>query len=99
MTIQVTDVKVRPMKTEGKIVAFADVVLNEGFCVTNVKVINGSKGIFITMPSTKDKAGAFRDICFPINKECRSEIEKNVLAAYNKMQAGGSKPDNDDLDI
>lgn len=93
MSIEVTNVKVRPITSEkSKVVAFVDIVLNDAFCVTNIKIINGSKGIFMTMPSTKDmKSGEFRDICFPINKETRKIIEDRVLEQYYDAVKGNDK--------
>ena len=90
--IQITSVEVRPIESKTKIVGFADVVFDDSFCVTNIKIINGSKGLFIAMPSTKDSKGNFKDICFPINKDARAIIEKQVLDAYEKKSK-------DELDI
>ena len=42
------------------------------------------------MPSTKDREGNFKDICFPTAKELRAEINTVVVEAHNnaleKMQ-------------
>lgn len=35
------------------------------------------------MPSTKDKDGVFRDVCFPIQADTRGRIENVVLNAYD----------------
>lgn len=83
--ITVTDVKVRIPNNTDKIAGFSDIVLNEGFCVKNIKIINGSKGIFISMPSIKDKDGNFNNICYPIDKDNRKEIENAVLNEYKKV--------------
>ena len=87
MSIKVTDVQVRIIERNknSKIVAFADVILNESFCVKNCRIIDGSKGIFVVMPSIKNnKTGNFDDVVYPINKETREEINNAILEKYKK---------------
>ena len=36
------------------------------------------------MPSRKTKHGEFLDVCFPIEKELREEIDDAVLEAYRR---------------
>jgi len=47
-----------------------------------LKVINGTKGYFVSMPSRKRKNGTHQDIAHPINNDMRRMIEDKVLAAY-----------------
>ena len=87
--IKVTSVTVRIPNNTDKIAGFADITIDEGFCVKNVKIINGSKGIFISMPSIKDKEGNYNNICYPIDRDNRKEIETAVLGEFKKK---ASKP-------
>jgi stage V sporulation protein G len=100
MAISVSDVKVRIIdrSKNSKIVAFADIILNEGFCVKNCRVIDGSKGIFVVMPSIKNnKTGDFDDVCYPITKEGRKEIETKILDEYYKQSKDSVKDDTIDI--
>lgn len=97
--IKVTEVKIKPYKGKGSLVAFADVVFNDSLRVNGVKVLDGRNGLFVNMPSNKiEKDGEveWRDIVFPINKESRKEIQDNVLAAYKKEIGGNTKDKKDD---
>jgi stage V sporulation protein G len=47
-----------------------------------MKIIQGSSGYFVSMPSRKRPDGTHQDIAHPVNKEMRAEIEKRVLEAY-----------------
>ena len=80
---------------KGNQLAFASVTINETFVITGVKVMNGENGPFAAMPSTKDKEGNFKDICFPTNKELRADLNAVVVEAYNtaleKMQDRAEK--------
>ena len=59
----------------GKLKAFATVCLADAFLVTGVRVVACEKGITVFMPSMKDKEDEYRDVCFPIKPELRSQIK------------------------
>ena len=67
----------------GKLKAFATVCLADAFLVTGVRVVECEKGITVFMPSMKDKEDEYRDVCFPIKPELRSQINTAVLNAYD----------------
>lgn len=62
--------------------ALASVEFEDSFIVTGIRVIEGSKGLFVTMPQRKAKDNEFHDICFPKTKELRAEISAAVLDEY-----------------
>lgn len=69
---------------KGKQLAFASLTINDCFAITGIKIIDGGeKGPFVAMPSAKDREGNYKDICFPINKELRAEMNAVVMDAYN----------------
>jgi stage V sporulation protein G len=53
--------------------------------VSDIKIINGNNGLFISMPSKKRKNGTFRDIAHPLNSETRRMLEEKILARYNEV--------------
>jgi len=69
---------------EGKVKAAAALVLDDVFVVRNVRLVEGSKGLFVSMPSHKNAAGEFKDICHPINNTVRAQIQSEVFAAYEQ---------------
>src|SRR5687767_109100 len=86
--MEITDVKVIPVDDE-KLKAFVSIVLDACFVVTDIKVIHGPKGLFVSMPSKKRKDGTFKDIAHPLNNHMRQYLEDKVLAVY-RQQVGGS---------
>ena len=70
-------------EAKGNQLAFASVTINDSFAITGIKIMNGENGPFAAMPSTKDKDGNFKDVCFPTNKELRAELNHIVINAYN----------------
>ncbi len=67
----------------GKLRAFATVCLADAFLITGVRIVECKKGITVFMPSTKDKDDEYRDVCFPIKPELRSQIDTAVLNVYD----------------
>ena len=81
--ITITDVRIKLVDIEGKrIKAIASITIDNSFVVNDLKVIDGSKGIFVAMPSSKAKDGTLRDIAHPIKQEARDVISSAVLEKY-----------------
>ena len=88
--MNITDVKVF-LRPADPLKAFANIVIDDAFIIKNIKVIEGKNGLFIAMPSQKNKNGEYRDIAHPLNTETRNEIERLVIEKYN--EALNEKPE------
>lgn len=84
--MQITDVRVRKIATEGKMKAIVSVTFDNEFVVHDIKVIEGQNGLFIAMPSRKTPDGEFKDIAHPINTLTREKIQKSILDEYEKIK-------------
>jgi stage V sporulation protein G len=82
--MEITDVKVIPVDDE-KLKAFVSIVFDGDFVVTDIKVINGPKGLFVSMPSKKRKDGTFKDIAHPLNNKMRQYLEDKILGVYKQQ--------------
>ncbi len=80
--MEVTDVRLRRVETDGRMRAIASITLDNEFVVHDIRVIDGNAGLFVAMPSKRTPDGEFRDIAHPINSGTRSKIQESVLAAY-----------------
>ena len=67
----------RPMK------ALADIVVGDSLLIKGIKVVNGKNGLFVSMPQEQSKDKKWYDSIRCLTTECRDEITKVVLAAYN----------------
>lgn len=111
-----------------KLQAFCSVTFNDDFVVRDLKIIGGSKGPFVAMPSRKlmdrcprcsgknhlrarhcndcgakldpnraekDKRGRARlhtDIAHPINSNCREQIQRQILEAFEEEVIRSKQP-------
>ncbi|EAE8345972.1 septation protein SpoVG [Listeria monocytogenes] len=83
--MQVTDVRLRRVETDGRMRAIASITLDEEFVVHDIRVIDGNNGLFVAMPSKRGVDGEFRDIAHPINSDTRAKIQEVVLAEYERV--------------
>ena len=88
------------MKIEAKVTiyekdnikALAMIKLDEVFMVSGIRVIEGKKGLFVSMPSKKtnkkDENGnvIYQDIAYPLTFELRDEISKTILEMYHQQK-------------
>ena len=79
--MEITEIKLT-LRNESKLKGFANITFDESFVVRGLKIINGEKGLFVSMPSKKRSDGTFQDIAHPINSNTRRMIEEKVLKAY-----------------
>jgi len=89
--MEITDVKVIPVDDE-KLKAFVSIVFDQCFVVTDIKIIHGPKGLFVSMPSKKRKDGTFKDIAHPLNNQMRQYLEERVLSVYRQQVPEKSDP-------
>ena len=66
--MEVTDVRLRKVVTEGRMRAIASITLDNEF---------------VAMPSKRTTEGEFRDIAHPINVGTRTKIQEAILYAYH----------------
>ena len=80
--MEITDIRIRKIATDGKMKAVVSVTFENEFVVHDIKIIESQNGLFIAMPSRKTPDGEFRDIAHPINAEAREKLQTAILESY-----------------
>lgn len=62
--------------------AFADVIIGE-VLVKGVRVVEGDRGLFVTMPKSQSKDGKWYPTVALVDKSMQGELQGIVLEAYN----------------
>jgi stage V sporulation protein G len=93
--MEITDIRIRKVTSEGKLKAYVTVTFDDCFVVHNVKIIEGKSGVFIAMPSRKTRAGEYKDVAHPIHPEFRAALQKKILDVYDS----GNVQDDPDLEV
>lgn len=82
--MEITDVRLRKVATEGRMKAIASITFDHEFVVHDIRVIDGNAGMFVAMPSKRTPDGEFRDIAHPITSGTRQKIQDAVLEEYER---------------
>jgi len=84
--VQVTDVRIRRIQTDGKLRAYVSITFDDSFVVHDLRIIDGRKGMFVAMPSKLLPNGNHKDIAHPINTEVREMIQSAVLKEFQATE-------------
>ena len=93
----ITDIRIFPIKSKkSNCCAMVSVTLADVFCITGIKIMDGSKGLFVAMPSAKNKKDEWHDICYPITKEFRKVMSDSILNAFDALQEDEDEDEDDE---
>ena len=70
------------LEGDGLMKAFVDIVVNDSLLLRGLRVIEGKKGLFVSMPKEQGKDKRWYDTIRPVTKEAQEEIANVVLKAY-----------------
>ena len=77
----------QPPGSQGGIRAHASMTIDDCFGVRGIRVVEGGKnGLFVAIPSRKTE-NSYKDICFPVTAEFRSQLYSAVLDTYHQTLA------------
>lgn len=81
--------KIDRMVNAGNVKAIASVSLDGMFVVKNLKVMDGKKGLFVSMPqetySGKDGQKKYSNTFFALTNSAKLELQESVLQAYQQQ--------------
>jgi stage V sporulation protein G len=84
--MEITDIRIKQVNTEGKLKAYVTVTFDDCFVVHNLKIIAGKAGTFIAMPSRRTRTGEYKDIAHPINSAFRQSMQTRIIEEYNRVK-------------
>ena len=87
METSVLEIQVQRMyrfETDRPLKAFADIVVNDALLIKGVRVMDGQKGLFVSMPREQSKDKKWYDSVRCLTKEIRDQITEVVLSTYKE---------------
>lgn len=86
--MKISDVRVKIVNLKNrKMKAWASVIFDDEFVIHNLKIIDGSRGLFVAMPNRRTRDGEYRDTAHPLSHTMRKNIEDAVIDEYKKAIA------------
>ena len=80
--LQLEVVRLHKLNGTGATKAFCDLSILGSFVVKGLRVVEGEKGLFVSMPREEGRDGKWYNTVIPLKREVKDEIEKLVLEAY-----------------
>lgn len=74
--------RIHKLDGDGATKAFVDVVLDDAFIINGLRVVEGVKGLFVSMPREAGKDGKWYNTVIPLKREIKEELDNLVLGAY-----------------
>ena len=69
---------------EGSLRAYCDLTIGQHFLVKGLRVVDGKKGTFVSMPRQQGKNGKWFDLVSTLTKETKDEVDRLVMEAYQQ---------------
>lgn len=66
----------------GTLKAFCDVAIGDLFVIRGVRVVEGKRGLFVSMPRQKGKADKWFDTVSVITDSTKERLDEIVMEAY-----------------
>ena len=89
--------KIDRMVNVGNVKAIASVTLDGQFVVKNLKVMDGRKGLFVSMPqetySGKDGQKKYSNLFFALTNAAKMDLQDAVLQAYQQQLHPSDAPE------
>ena len=82
--VDVEVVGMRKLDGDGNLKAFADVRVGGELVIKGFSVMNGKRGLFVSMPRKAGKDGRWFDVLVPTDETLKQEFEMKILEAYDK---------------
>ena len=82
-TLEIKVLKVHRIEGQNRIKAFVDVSINDALLIKGIRIVEGNKGLFVSMPVEQGKNEKWYERVRCLNKSIRDEIANAVLTAYS----------------
>lgn len=72
-------------ESDTNLMAMVILEVEDCLIINSVKIVEGKKGLFVSMPQYKNRNGEYKDIVYPNSKEKRNSLTALILAEYEKV--------------
>lgn len=76
----------RPYDGNSKTKAFIELTLDNTVVIKGMTLVEGSKGLFLSFPSSKGKDGKYYNSIYSMDKEFTGQLEEACIKKYNEVR-------------
>jgi len=78
--------KIHRLSDGNHVKAFVDLEINEAILIKGLRIVDGEKGLFVSMPQEQGKNERWYDRVRCLNDDIRWRINQKVLEAYKSSK-------------
>ena len=84
LTVDIKVLKIHRLADDSRIKAFVDLGINDALLIKGIRIIQGKKGLFVSMPTEQGLNERWYERVRCLNDDIRFLISQKVLEAYNE---------------
>ena len=84
-TLDIKVVRIHKLPNNGPLKAFVDMSINDLLIVKGLRVVQGQKGLFVSLPQEQGKDKRWYNIVHCLSKDLEGEINEKVIGAYSEQ--------------
>jgi len=81
-TIDIKVIKIHRLTQDSRVKAFVDLGINDALLIKGIRIVQGKKGLFVSMPVEQGKNEKWYERVRCLNDDIRFLISQKVLEAY-----------------
>ena len=82
--MNITVEKIYRLPENGPLKAFVDLSIDKVLLIKGFRVVQGPKGLFISMPQEQGKGKRWYDSIRCLDKEFKKQLDDEIMSAYTK---------------
>lgn len=64
----------------------ASIFLDDEIAIHDIRILEGTSGLYIAMPSRQKRTGEYKDIAHPLNQDVRTRFEEAILTEFRNQE-------------
>ena len=81
-TMDIKVIKIHRLPQDSRLKAFVDLGINDALLIKGIRIVQGKKGLFVSMPTELGKNEKWYERVRCLNQDTRFLISRKVLEAY-----------------
>lgn len=82
--MNITIEKIHRLPGSGSLKAFVDLSIDSVLLIKGIRIIQGQKGLFVSMPQEQGKDKRWYDSIHCLDQEFKQRLDEEIMSAYNE---------------
>ena len=84
-TMDIKVIKIHRLSVDSRVKAFVDLGINDALLIKGIRIVQGKKGLFVSMPIEQGKNERWYEKVRCLKQDIRLIIAQKVLDAYTRV--------------